>query len=650
MNKIFALLLSLATFQAFSQLQEYKKIQFDSIVSNKPVANTLKDEFPCITLKERVVVEYIKENQEVCEYETIHRKSLVLSDKGVEYFNRVYIPMSQTIDIIDLKARAISPNGAITNFDKSNLKEVENLEDKGAYKIFAMEGVEKGSVVELLYTLKQNIGSNGKYIFQEEFPVLNASFSMYTFKSLEFNVKAYNAAFKKTDDTSTSKHIISYSIDSLPALRDEKYSSFNANKAKVEYEFFQNTELDNPMANTWTSAVKRLYDVFYVENKYEDRLVKKQLKKLKVDKMSEIDKVKAIEIYIKDNITLKPIRGIENIESISFSLKNKFTNEQGFAQLFCKFLDLAGVEHQLGCTSDRSKCKFDKDFMTWQYLYEYVIYFPNLKTYLSPTETQFRLGMLPEAVTNNDVLFLKKLTLNSGFISAIPEIKQVPNVDFEKSYTNQIASIELDPGNLVTKVHYRHELAGYEANYIQPYYDFLPEDKKKEVIESILKFMNQDTKIVDYTLENTNHNESPFDKPFKIDSHIEVKNLIEMAGDNVIFKMGEVIGRQEEMYDDHKRENPIELDFAHYYMRDIRVKIPDGYTIKGTESIPINKQCASGAAGFESTFRIEKNELIVNVREFYRDIMLPIEQYNEFRNVINAAADFNKIAIVFEKK
>ena len=44
--------------------------------------------------------------------------------------------------------------------------------------------------------------------------------------------------------------------------------------------------------------------------------------------------------------------------------------------------------------------------------------------------------------------------------------------------------IELNPTDLVTKVHYRHELSGYEANYIQPFYDFLPEDKKKEVIES----------------------------------------------------------------------------------------------------------------------------------------------------------------------
>ena len=640
----------IASLQALGQDQEYRKITLDSVKFTKKFPEKLKDEFPCITLKEKVLIEYIIEGEEVCEYETIHRKSLVLSDKGVEYFNRVYIPTNQTIDIVDIKARSISPTGIITNLDKTNIKEVENLEDKGAYKIFAMEGVEKGSVVELLYTLKQNVGSNGKYIFQEEFPVLQASFTLVSPESLLFNVKGYNCPFTMSDDTIEKKHIISYSIDSMPPLRNEKYASYLANKAKVEYAFSFNSSSSTTPTNTWASAAKSLYDAYYDENKDDDKLIKKQLKKLKLDNMTELEKIRTIEIYLKDNITLKPIRGIRGIESIPFALKNKFTNEEGFTRLFCKFLQQEGINHQLGCTSERTKCKFDKDFMTWQYLYEYVIYFPNIDKYLSPTSSYLRLGMLPDEITNNDVLFLKILTLGSGFITALPDIKTIPNTTMDKSSTNQIATIELDAANLLAKVHYRHELSGYEANYIQPFYDLLPEDKRNEFIENILKLMNSETKIVDFKLENTNHNESPFDKPFVIDGNIEVKNLIEKAGDNVIFKIGEVIGEQVEMYDEHKRENPIELEFAHNYKRDIRVKIPEGYVVKGTENITMNKVCSSGAAGFVSSYKIENNVLIVTVDEYYRDVQLPIEQYEEFRKVINASADFNKLAVVFEKK
>ena len=650
MKRTLLLLITALTLQCFGQEQEYKKETLDSVINAKKFSDKVKDEFPCITLKENIIIEYIMEGEEICQYETIHRKSLVLNDKGVEYFNRVYIPTSQTIDIIDVKARAVSPTGKITNFDKTNLKEVDNLEDKGAFKMFVVEGVEKGSIVEVLYTLKQNIGSNGKYLFQEDFPVLDASFSMVTPRNLLFNVKGYGCSFKKTDDTTAKKHIIRYSIDSMPPLRDEKYASYRANKAKVEYTFVSNTSTSTTPVNTWASAAKSLYDTFYQENKDDDKLIQKELKKLKLDKMTELEKVKTIEIYLKDNYTLKPIRGIENIETIAFACKNKFTNEEGFTRLFCKFLQLAGVNHQLGVTSERSKCKFDKEFMTWQYLYEYVIYFPNLNTYLSPTSFQYRLGMLPDDITNNDALFLKTMTLGSGFTTALPDIKYIPNTPMEKSLTNQIATIDLDAANLVAKIHYRHELSGYEAAFIQPYYDLLPEDKRKEFMENMLKLMNSDTKIVDFKLENTNHNESPFDKPFVIDGNIEVKNLIDIAGDNIIFKIGDVIGPQEEMYDEHKRENPIELQYAHMYNRDIKVKIPEGYQLKGVEALKMNIVCANGAAGFISNYSIENNMLKVTVKEYYRDVMLPIDQYEDFRKVINASADFNKITIVFEKK
>ena len=64
----------------------------------------------------------------------------------------------------------------------------------------------------------------------------------------------------------------------------------------------------------------------------------------------------------------------------------------------------------------------------------------------------------------------------------------------------------------------------------------------------------------------------------------------------------------------------------------------------------MNIVCANGAAGFISKYTIENNMLIVTVKEYYRDVMLPIDQYEDFRKVINASADFNKITIVFEKK
>ena len=53
---------------------------------------------------------------------------------------------------------------------------------------------------------------------------------------------------------------------------------------------------------------------------------------------------------------------------------------------------------------------------------------------------------------------------------------------------------------------------------------------------------------------------------------------------------------------------------------------------------------------FVSDFIIEKDKVIITDKEYYRNISLPKEDYENFRQVINAAADFNKVVLVFEKE
>ena len=53
--------------------------------------------------------------------------------------------------------------------------------------------------------------------------------------------------------------------------------------------------------------------------------------------------------------------------------------------------------------------------------------------------------------------------------------------------------------------------------------------------------------------------------------------------------------------------------------------------------------------GFVSEMKITGNLLEVHVYEQYRNTYYPIEQYDPFMKIINAAADFNKVVLVLEK-
>ena len=62
--------------------------------------------------------------------ETLYYKRIRLNnDNAVETFNKVYISMSNSRDVINLKARAIPKDNKVIEFDDSNRKEVDNYDN-----------------------------------------------------------------------------------------------------------------------------------------------------------------------------------------------------------------------------------------------------------------------------------------------------------------------------------------------------------------------------------------------------------------------------------------------------------------------------------------------------------------------------------------
>ncbi|MCK7531630.1 MAG: hypothetical protein MZV63_11650 [Marinilabiliales bacterium] len=61
-------------------------------------------------------------------------------------------------------------------FNKENIREIVDPESRDYFKIFAIDGIEKGDDLEYLIIRKMNGSNFGRTYFQFEFPVMNASF------------------------------------------------------------------------------------------------------------------------------------------------------------------------------------------------------------------------------------------------------------------------------------------------------------------------------------------------------------------------------------------------------------------------------------------------------------------------------------------
>jgi len=114
-----------------------------------------------------------------------------------------------------------------------------------------------------------------------------------------------------------------------------------------------------------------------------------------------------------------------------------------------------------------------------------------------------------------------------------------------------------------------------------------------------------------------------------------------------------LIGPQSQLYQEIDRVLPAEIEYTHTLNRKIVINIPKGYKISNAKDCIINKSCDNDGkqlAYFKSSFEEAENTFTINCNEGYNVLFYPLSSYEAYKNVINAAADFNKIVLILEEK
>ena len=180
---------------------------------------------------------------------------------------------------------------------------------------------------------------------------------------------------------------------------------------------------------------------------------------------------------------------------------------------------------------------------------------------------------------------------------------------------------------------------------------YLDANQKKEFLDNMSKMIGKETIVKSSSIKGGDINDV-LNKPLVVESVIETPQLIENAGNKYLFKVGEMIGPQEELYQEKTRQSDGEIEYAHSFTRTLEIKIPKGYTIKNLDNINIEKKYMVGGvalSSFVSSYKLEGDVLKIKVYEDYETLVYPKENFEQFRSVINASADFNKVVLIFEK-
>lgn len=633
-----------------------------------PVLTSISEEEAkdhAVITKDFEVREYSYINGFLTEVITIHQKVRVNDDEGVEGNNKVYIRKENNTEVIGLKARCISKDGKVVEFNKDNIKEIENFENAGPYTIFALEGVEKGSEVEYMYTLKSAIFTFNcdSYLLNNFYTVKNAHFELIYDKDLVFLCKSYNGLPEpKYDTTKTGKNRQTVEVNNSPSVDEEDFSYKRSAYKRLEYKYSKSKSDNAGEANTFDDFAKMYFKYFYESPqgdnpsvnkknakvfKKEIKAIDKMLKSLALDGLLEEQKIIKLEDYIK-SFTLNNQAQKMNIVSV---LESKELMPITMCRIFALSLDRLGIEHQMVITNDRSNKRFDGNFESWNFLTHILLYFPKYNKYLTPMEAEYRYGLVPYNYSYNDGIFIRFVSLGElkspivrvGYIDGNTEKQTYSNLDIDVTFDADFSGCDLD----VTETK-----AGHEAVYYLFYKKLYSAEKKEEIAKGLLTNVSDDAEVKSFEFDTTQAGGDILKKVFVVKGKVHSSALIEKAGNNYFFEIGKVIGPQAELYEDKERLTDVENTYEHSYTRIIKFTVPEGYQVKNIEDLNMDVFVEKEGVrnmGFTSSYKKEGNVYTVAVYEFYGDIRVPKAEFEPFRKVINAAADFNKKHVVFEK-
>ena len=605
------------------------------------------------TIKNTDIIQFLDEDGYFVEYRLKHVIELINSDEQIQLNNRKYLPLSESSELALAKIRLIRPDGSEVLLDESKILTAQDENSGGYYKYFAIEGLEPGSIIDYFYVIRKIPDYNGNRVFiQDEFPTAEYNFELYCPKHLKFLFKVYNNDAVVTDDETAPglNHWILQCKD-VTALKYEESSPYALLLGQLAYKLDENLSNQTGDMTSFSVISQNTYSRICPElSKKDEKELEDFLKGAMIPGNTLKDQlISAIEDHVKDNINIVPNSDAAYSE-IASVISSKAANVTGIVRLLAAMYRMAGVEYEIVLTSDRTSVFFDSEFESYHYITDYLFYFPETGGFIAPDLYDFRYGIIPWQFTGNNGLFIREVNLGD-YRTGIGEVKFIPFQDHNSSYHNTEATVKIPADFESVDLHMRSLSMGSYAVYIQPYYNMINEEMKSQFLEDNYSQFFSEGEITDYHIENGDA--SYVGKaPFVVDFNAIVTDLIDRAGNDFLLKVGKLIGPQIELYSESERKLIWDDSYKRLFDRTITVEIPEGYVLKNPEALNIYADYTKNGEQvlmFRSRFTREGQKILIDVHEYYDQVIYTPAEYESYRKVVNSAADFEKVVLIFER-
>lgn len=645
------LLLTLCTLNLIASAQFFDADDYDW---DKPAYQEREadDSLDLFFIKDKFLFNYQFVGENFVQDELRHRVVYLNSPDGIEEFNRVYIPHGENTELLSFKARSIKGNKVIeVNEDDIQTGIYEETDQE--YTYFAIDGLEEGTVVEYFYITRQPASYAGTTItYQKTVPVERFEFDVICPDHLVFAAKVYNLADSVQTDTSLEdQNRIYVYADDVPAFEEEEMTMADALYGRIIFKLDKNLYSGKRNVTSYAATAQNVVNFINGEiSRKGEKAVKKLLKKIEKTAPEGLTTAQKIDHYLKSEFNFIKNAMISN--ELDEIIEYQALSNSSALKLYTQLFKTAGIDYQVVYTSNRANMKFDPDFQANSFLNDLLLYIPDEEMFIDYSDAVARNGVINFMLTGTPGVFISETELNDK-VYAMVEIDDIPYQSAAYSVDTLNVEIEFSEDLNDNKLHINRIISGYVARNYQPVFDLIAdEDDRREYTETLITYVDEDAEVENLEFRN-NAGEYLGRKPLHASGTLTGSEFVQRAGDEYLLNVGKLIGPQTELYnEDTLRQFDIENPFGRLYMRTISFTLPQGFVLANPQKVEIFKTLTIDGeemARFESKIKNDGRHYTITVYEYYEGLTYNKAHYPAYSEVINAAADFNKISLLMKK-
>jgi hypothetical protein len=644
MKKIYILLTVLTVQFSFSQSVEFGEVTKEELLEKSYPLDSSAN--AAVLYKSQKT--YFTASAQVSLVTEIHERIKIYNKEG---FDKATVSLnlfksgSSNERVSKIKAYTYNLEGdkiVKTKLEKDQIFESEYSYNYNQIKL-TMSNVKEGSVIEVEYKITSPFYFNiDEFRFQYDIPIKQLEAELRTPKGYNFNTKqkGYINFFPKRSKTIDHRlgmtvDVVNYNLENVPALKEESFvDNINNYRAGVMFELVSVVipgNMPRYYSKSWGDVAKNIGNT-------DD--YKKQLDKTKsfddsldaviASQATDIDKMKSIFKYVKDNIKWNGMDGKYFYHGISKALKEKKGNAGDVNLTLVAMLRYAGIDaNPLIISTKDNLIPIFPTLDRLNYVIAYVV-IDDKPYFLDATDEFSDINLLPlkdynwqGLLVDNNKLVWKKVTITSP--------KPGASQYFINASLDDEGTIE---GNLNSR-HLNHSAYRFRENFKNQDLDLFVSNKE-EALENI--------EISNYDVKNTDQHDG-----YVVESYDFYKEAAaEVINDKIYIQPLLFFKTLENPFKLDSRDFPIDFGHPIKDTQIISIDFPEGYTAEFNPE-PVIMKLPDDLGEFSYATKIIGNKIQLSVSTEIKKAVIAPEMYLYLKEFFNQMINKGKEQIVLTK-